>query len=382
MPQPPNKPLTTLILAFAVAICAQLGVFSLPSALAKPAAGSLVGDGSGKTTKNLSAAFRSGPVAPIPSEISAESLPDVFSAPAPRSADDLKALEAHVAGLAERLHPTTIAIVTDNATGSGVIISPDGLILTAGHVFERPGRKIRVIFPDGSVAQGTSLGHNEQIDSGLCKITDPAPEGGWPFAPIGDLKDSKPGDFVLAIGHPGGYQAERPYVVRLGRLIAKRPTVLQTDATVVGGDSGGPLFDMHGRVIGIHSRINNSLNGNFHIPITTYLETWDRLNSDEHWGQSLPSRLAERLARPQLGIEGRNNPDGTGAVVDVVIKKTPAAEAGLKIGDIITHFDGKTVRTFAELRLFIVRAESGKKIRLTILRDGQTQQIDLTLSGR
>jgi len=146
--------------------------------------------------------------------------------------------------------------------------------VTAGHVCGAPDRDVSVTFPDGKIAHGKTLGVDLESDTGLMKITEPGP---WPHVATGDLEQTKMGDWVLALGHPGGFDLKRSLVVRLGRIIRLAPDALQTDCTISPGDSGGPLFDMHGRVIGIHSYISSSPADNFHVPITAYYHSWTML---------------------------------------------------------------------------------------------------------
>ncbi len=331
--------------------------------------------------KDLSAAFRvAGPDSPMVTPADYGSLPGVFAKPVPETVEDLASLESHVTALSERLIPATICIATGNATGSGVIISPDGWVLTAGHVFDAPNRNLTIIFPDGSTARGRSFGHNDGIDSGLCKITESPPEGGWPHVEVGDLSGVSTGDYVLAIGHPGGFDRERPYVVRLGRMLQMRSTVLQTDAIVVGGDSGGPLFDMNGRVIGIHSRINTSVNGNYHIPIDTYLDTWDRLAAAERWGGER-RRAADRGGQARLGVEGEDAPEG-GARITGVLPGTAASDATLAVGDVIVEFNGREVSDFEAVVVMVSRTRPGDEVVLTVRRGGENIRVTVTMGRR
>ena len=137
----------------------------------------------------------------------------------------------------------------------------------------------------GKTRKGKTLGGNGTIDSGLAKITE---EGQWPFVEMGVASDMKKGDWCLVTGHPGGFKPGRPPVVRLGRILEINDTTaakyIRTDCTLVGGDSGGPLFDMHGQVVGIHSRIGAAITYNIHVPIDAYTATWDRLSAGEVWG--------------------------------------------------------------------------------------------------
>jgi serine protease Do len=161
-----------------------------------------------------------------------------------------------------------------NGSGSGVVISADGLVLTAGHVVDTPHRDVRFTFPDGKSAKVKSLGIADESDAGLLRITDAGP---WPYVELGDLKEGHIGEWVLALGHPGGFDLKRSLVVRLGRIIRLESDGLQTDCTISPGDSGGPLFDMAGKVIGIHSFISTSAADNYHVPVTSFSGELERL---------------------------------------------------------------------------------------------------------
>src|SRR5207245_204744 len=123
----------------------------------------------------------------------------------------------------------------------------------------------------------------------------------------------------MAIGHPGGYQKGRNPVVRLGRIQTNSKTFVQTDCVLVGGDSGGPLFDMHGKVIGIHSRIGNLITANIHVPVDTYRETWDRLAKGDEWG---PFSGKQSDAYMGLGLD----PESKNCKVVEVNPDSPAAK--------------------------------------------------------
>src|SRR5262249_36407529 len=146
-------------------------------------------------------------------------------------------------------------------------------------------------FHDGKRVKGKTLGQNVGIDSGMIKIVE---EGTYPFVDMGTSGDLKKGQWVISCGHPGGYKQGRTPVVRLGRVLDSTNMIIRTDCTLVGGDSGGPLFDMNGKVIGIHSRIGPTLQSNIHVPVDTYRETMDRLVAGESWGGA--------PGRPYLGL--------------------------------------------------------------------------------
>jgi len=117
----------------------------------------------------------------------------------------------------------------------------------------------------------------------MMKITT---EGKYPFCELGKVSDMKKGTWCIAIGHPGGYKEGRSPVVRVGRILENNSEYVRTDCTLVGGDSGGPLFDMHGRVIGINSRIGQTLTSNMHVPVDTFRDTWGRLAQGDRWDRA------------------------------------------------------------------------------------------------
>ncbi|MCE9548017.1 MAG: serine protease, partial [Planctomycetia bacterium] len=177
----------------------------------------------------------------------------------PQNKEELKAMQERLRQLAAKVIPVTVGIRLPSGMGSGVIISEDGYVLTAGHVSNRPGRDIKVILPDGRQVSARTLGANYGIDSGLVKITEP---GKWPHAELGDSSRLKLGQWCLVTGHPGGFDKGRTAPLRVGRILELSPGTIVTDCTLVGGDSGGPLFDADGHVIGINSRIGNELYAN------------------------------------------------------------------------------------------------------------------------
>ncbi|MEO8426007.1 MAG: trypsin-like peptidase domain-containing protein, partial [Verrucomicrobiota bacterium] len=286
------------------------------------------------------------PAAPNPSLGSLAKLPAVFRKTTPATLDDLKSIERHVKALAPRLSPAVVAVQIGETTGSGVVISEDGVVLTAAHVCDEPNRNVQFIFPDGRTAHGKTLGTNHEIDAGMMKITEHGP---WPHVEMGDLDQVRLGDWVLTLGHPGGFDPERPMVLRLGRIIRLAPEALQTDCTLSAGDSGGPLFDMHGRVIGIHSRISDSTAENFHVPITTFRDTWARLAKGESWGDERPS------LRPWFGVRGVDHPSG--CKLEFVEEDAPASRAGLKVGDVLRKVNAREVKDYAALKRFVAEAQ-------------------------
>ncbi len=247
-----------------------------------------------------------------------------------------------------------------------------------GHVSGDPGRDVSLILADGRRIRAKTLGANSKIDSGLIKISD---KGDFPHVSIGKSANLKKGQWVLALGHPGGYRRDRPPVLRLGRVLAVNGSenFVMTDCTLVGGDSGGPLFDLDGNVVAIHSRIGPSTLNNMHTPSDTYVETWDRLAKGEAWGSTF-AFLTPR--GPMLGIGGENVPDAGGALIGSVTPGGPAEKAGVRPGDLVIGFDGKPVKSLEELAQAISRKSVGDRVKIEVLRNGKKTTLDATLARR
>lgn len=276
----------------------------------------------------------------------------LFSGKAPADISELKFLEKRSAELMDELLPAIVNVQVGAAQGSGVVVSRDGYVLTAAHVIGRQNLNARIKFPDGREVSAKTLGLNRGVDSGMLKITEP---GNYPYVEIGESSGMKNGQWVLAIGHPGGWDEKRGLVLRVGRLLYKNPTVLRTDCVLVGGDSGGPLFDFEGRVIGIHSRIGNALWDNFHVPIDTFSEDWDQLVASKIVGASTKAYIG-------LSLSGDTNQ------VSEVAPGSPAEQAGVKKDDRIIRMDGKPVKDKASLGEVFRELKIGQKVELVIQR--------------
>src|SRR5262249_28543431 len=153
--------------------------------------------------------------------------------------------------------------------------------------------------------------------------------------------------------------------VRLGRVQLANNNLITTDCTLVGGDSGGPLFDMEGRVIGIHSRIGMMITANIHVPVDTYRETWDRLVASEVWGNRIGGgggrRRGQDSAKPgYLGVRGSEESDR--AVISEVVPESPAEKAGVKVGDVILKFNDQPIREFQDLVEQVGKKKSGDEV--------------------
>ncbi len=327
---------------------------------------------SGEKGPNSEAQGSTLPPVPKPAPASRKDLAAAFTKTAPTSIAELQVIEQHVEALIKRVSPSVVAVelgygnVTDG-TGSGVIISADGLVLTAGHVCGRPNRKVRIRLLDGKTVQGKTLGVDSETDTGLIRITEPGP---WPPVPTGELQHAQTGDWVLALGHPGGFDPKRSLVVRLGRIIRLAPAALQTDCTISPGDSGGPLFDMHGRVIGIHSAISVSMAENFHVPISEFYGSWDQLVQKE---KMVPLRA-------YVGASGVDDADG--CRLSVVDRNGPAFKAALKVGDVVSKVNGRDIKVSAMFDRWVSEAEPGETLSLEVKRGNKILSLEVKLEAQ
>ena len=308
-----------------------------------------------------------------------ERLPAAFGKSSPETVADLKAIQDHVTTVVEQVSPAVVSVRVGASFGSGVIVTKDGYILTAGHVSGDPGRNVTVFFHNSSkTAKGITLGGNHGIDSGMIKITEPAPENGWPVAEMGDSAAMTKGAWCMVIAHPGGFKTGRTPPVRLGRLLAKTDSTLTTDCVLVGGDSGGPLFDMYGRVIGINSRIGNSLTANMHVPVNPFRDSWDKIAKREVWGGKLGGGTA-----PTGGYIGvQFDQSATDWVISSVAPGSPAEKAGLKAGDVILKFDSKEIPGSANFPAIVRARKAGDQVMIEIRRGEETLALKIEIGKK
>jgi len=294
----------------------------------------------------------------------------------PETLPELKALETAVKKVVDKCTPATVGVMIGAGAGSGVIVTEDGVVLTAAHVSGEPGRDCTLILPDGTRVKGKTLGTNNKLDSGMVKITEEETKkkgGKWPFIPLGKSADLRKGQWVVSLGHPGGFKTGRTPVARLGRIQTVAKDLLRSDCTLVGGDSGGPLFDLNGTVVGIHSRIGLSLAQNIHVPSDAFKAEWDQLAKGDAIGR--PVR-----ATATLGVTFDDRADD--ALIDEVYGESAAFKAGLKAGDVITSFDGTRVKTADNVRDLLKKKKPGDEVKVIVKRKTETVTVTVTLGRR
>jgi serine protease Do len=282
---------------------------------------------------------------------------------APASIAELKAMERKIRATLDKVTPSVVAV----SGGSGVVVSEDGIVLTVAHVGGRAGREVTITFPDGRKVKGKTLGNDRGVDAGLVKITD---DGSWPHAEMGKSADLKAGHWCLTLGYPVTFERGKAPFVRIGRVLENQPKMIVTDCMIMGGDSGGPLFDLEGRVIGIGSRCDNTVTMNIHVPIDQFHDHWDRLVKGDDFN-SLFANLAF------LGVAPDESRDD--ARIGRVIPGSAAEKAGIQVGDMILKLDGNELKEYAELQSQIRSREPGDEIEIEVRRGEEIVKIKATL---
>lgn len=296
---------------------------------------------------------------------------------APEDRKDLEAIQSALAKALPKARAATVCIEVGEGSGSGVIVSPDGLILTAAHVSGGVKKKVTVIMEDGTKHKAETLGLVSDTDAAMIQITD---KGTYPFIEIDRSESTRLGDWVFAVGHSGGFDKNRGSVVRIGRLVRIANSTFQSDCILIGGDSGGPLFDLTGKLVGIHSRVGQQLQVNMHVPMTEFVKNWDAMLKGEFLGEG-PFAKKPVKGTGFLGLATEARPGG-GLRVTKVGKKTPAEEAGFKEGDILMKLNGTDLTKREQFQDLLKELCAGDEITLEIERAGKPKTITLNLGER
>lgn len=265
--------------------------------------------------------------------------------------------------------------------GSGFIIDPAGYIVTNNHVIQ-DADQITVTLNDGTALPAKLLGRDEKTDLALLKVQTKKPLTATHW---GDSDKARIGDWVIAIGNPFGLGSTvtAGIVSARNRDISAGPydNFIQTDAPINRGNSGGPLFDMDGDVVGVNSAIFSPSGGSvgigFSIPSNLAHEIIDQLRK---FGQVRRGWIGVRVqAVTQDMAEGLGLPSASGALVADVAANGPAGKSGLRNGDLIVRFDGKPVADSRALPLLVAETPVGKKVNIDIIRKGKKMTVQVVL---
>jgi len=266
--------------------------------------------------------------------------------------------------------------------GSGFIISKEGYVLTNNHVVDNAD-KVIVKLNDRRELEAEVIGTDERTDVALLKIK----ADNLPVVQIGNPDKLKVGQPVLAIGSPFGfdYSATAGIVSAKSRALPNESYVpfIQTDVAINPGNSGGPLFNADGQVIGINSQIYSRSGGYmglaFAIPIDVAMDVVEQLKDKGKVSRGYLGVVIQDIDRDLAEVYGLSKP--AGALVSKVLPDTPAEKAGLKEGDVIIAFNNQEIGLSSELPQMIGRAKVGKKVPLTLLRDGKKMDVPFEVAS-
>ena len=312
------------------------------------------------------------------------------------SGESTQAATGQIGQVAQAVLPSVVQINVaggqEAGSGTGIVISSDGNILTNNHVVEAAAEQgtITVAFSDATTSQATIVGRDPKTDLAVIKVE----RDGLTPATLGSSADLAVGQEVVAIGSPFGLESTvtSGIVSALNRPVSssdgtgQNPTVfpaVQTDAAINPGNSGGPLVDLEGRVVGINSAIRSggataasagSIGLGFAIPVDLAKSVAEQLVN----GETVEHALIGVTVRPATGDDEIT---GIGAEIREVNDGSAGAEAGLRVGDIVTAINDQPVSSSDALVAGIRGYSPGETVTLTFLRDGERQQTEVTLDS-
>lgn len=299
----------------------------------------------------------------------------------PESSEDLLAIQASLQKHLAEAREATVCIKMGQGSGTGVIVSENGLVLTAAHVISGVLKEMKVIMEDGTEYEARSLGLNSENDAGMLQILS---DEKFPFVAYEHQNDAsrsstRVGDWVFAIGHSGGFDKARGSVVRLGRMVKVTASTVYSDCTLIGGDSGGPLFDMNGNLVAIHSRVGGRIAQNMHVPLQVFHNDWPMLEKGEFIGNG---PFAEK-PKPGSGFMGLAVEERSGGLEVVQVEPSyPAADAGIQIGDVLVSMNSVALKSKANLKSRMEKLAEGDLVKLEFSRDGKLKSVELNLVKR
>ena len=299
------------------------------------------------------------------------------------AAHDTQLLDAYshaVMTAVDRIGPSVVKIDA-GGTGSGFIFAPDGLILTNSHVVA-DARRIGVTLPDGRDLVADLVGDDPHTDLAVLRVS--APE--LLAAPFGDSSTLRPGQLVIAIGNPFGFQhtVTAGVVSALGRSLRARTVrllenLIQTDAALNPGNSGGPLVTSRSQVVGVNTAVILGGQGiAFAVPINTARYVVSSLLRDGRVRRSHLGVAGQDTPIPRRFVRTQQLPNERGITVTAVSEHSAAAQAELRPGDVIVEFAGEPVRGVDDLHRLLTEERIGQLVAIKILRRGELRRVLVT----
>ena len=270
-----------------------------------------------------------------------------------------------------------------SSLGSGFVIDPNGIIITNNHVIEEAD-EITINFSDGTKLAAELIGRDPKTDLAVLKVES---KKALPYVPLGDSEKARVGDWVIAIGNPFGLggSLSAGIISAINRDINAGPydSFIQTDAAINRGNSGGPLFNMRGEVIGVNSAIISPSGGSvgigFSIPSNLAKSVIGQLRK---FGETRRGWLGVRIqAVTDELAESLSLGEARGALVSEVSPDGPAEKGGVKVGDVIVKFDGQKVPTMRDLPRIVAETKIDKPVKVEVIRRGKPKRLTI-ITGR
>jgi len=269
-----------------------------------------------------------------------------------------------------------------SALGSGFVISEDGYVVTNNHVIEKAD-EIEVEFFSGESLAATVVGTDPKTDIALLKVE---PEQPLPFVSFGDSDTARVGDWVLAMGNPlgQGFSLSAGIVSARNRALSGTyDDYIQTDAAINRGNSGGPLFNMAGDVVGVNTAILSPTGGSIGIGFSMASNVVKRVVDQlKEYGETRRGWLGVRIQDVTEDVAEAMGLDSVAGALVTDVPEGPAAEAGMQAGDVILSFDGKDVEDTRGLVRQVGNTAVGKTVRVVVYREGKTRTLKVTLGRR
>jgi len=307
--------------------------------------------------------------------------------------DQLIKLQDKVRQVIQEASPAVVAI---DDTGSGVVVSSEGIVLTASHVSLKANRVVNVLFSDGRVVQGITLGSNFVTDTGAIRLLSPGP---YPSLKVSESETAIPGTWCIAMGYPLSFPRGQDASGRLGRILERQGNrKLVTDCTIMGGDSGGPLLNLDGEVIAINSSVKLDIDKNLYIPSERFVENWKHisLSIDRSGSNSIPAEKKTpevnkktdsdaslvKQQKPAFGYLGVSTESDSGYVrIRRVHRGSPAEKSGIEPEDVITAINSEKISNFQELLALLRQHLPRSVVTVRVLRFGRILEIPVTLGS-